>query len=202
MTVLVPSIVPQTYSDLQAAVQSWVHRTDLASAIPGFIQLAEAKMSRRLRLRQQEAIFPLTASDANEVALPFDFAAAKTLWVPGYERTPLSSQSLETVVAAGAYGLPTMYAVQLDALRINGSGSVTGVYYAAVPTLSEATTTSWLLTLAPDLYIAETLAEALLFIKDEARAAMWQQRADALVDELNSTDQRDRFAGRLVARAR
>jgi hypothetical protein len=202
MTVLDPTIAPQTYADLQAAVLTWTHRTDLASAIPGFIQIAEAKMSRRLRLRQQESVFPLTASEANEVPIPDGLAAIKALWVPGYERTPLRAQSLESVVAAGSEGIPTMYAVMLDSLRIDGAGSVQGVYYAAVPTLSDATPTSWLLTLAPDLYIAETLAETLLFLKDEARAAMWQSRADALIEELNGNDMRDRFAGPLVARAR
>ena len=43
-----------TYSELQAAVASWLHRDDLTAQIPDFIRLAEADMQVRAKLSQWE----------------------------------------------------------------------------------------------------------------------------------------------------
>jgi hypothetical protein len=42
------------YSTLQAAIADELARADLASAIPTFIQLAEANFNRELRVRQMQ----------------------------------------------------------------------------------------------------------------------------------------------------
>lgn len=59
-----------TYADLQAALGSWnVDKTDLPTA--DLITLAEARMSRDLRLRMQEVDSPLvTIAGSRTVALP------------------------------------------------------------------------------------------------------------------------------------
>ena len=44
------------YATLQTEVADFLHRTDLTSAIPTFIQLAETKLNRILRLRAMENI--------------------------------------------------------------------------------------------------------------------------------------------------
>ncbi|MBB3226995.1 hypothetical protein FHW69_001596 [Luteibacter sp. Sphag1AF] len=43
------------YSTLQAAVAAWLSRADLAARIPDFIQLAEARISAEIRVRQMDA---------------------------------------------------------------------------------------------------------------------------------------------------
>jgi len=42
-----------TYSELKTAVADWLNRSDLTSAIPNFIALAEAQMSRQIRHRKR-----------------------------------------------------------------------------------------------------------------------------------------------------
>lgn len=43
------------YSSLQAEIASNLARADLTTAIPTFIQLAEARINRDLRVRQMQA---------------------------------------------------------------------------------------------------------------------------------------------------
>lgn len=60
-----------TYSELQTAVASWLHRSDLTAQIPDFIALAEDELNSQLRLRMMEVDETLTlTTGANTVALP------------------------------------------------------------------------------------------------------------------------------------
>lgn len=192
-----------TYAELRAAVARWMTRTDQASNIPDFIALAEGAINRRLRLRQQEAVLAPAEIVGGAVALPAGALAVKALWPAGRPAAALRPQTLEFVASRGAQGIPTHYAWEAAQWRFDGAGSVQGVYFVRVPALSDAAPVNWLLTAAPDLYLFGALAEAMLFVKDEQRAAMWRGRFDAVLAELEAADQRDRFSGGpLVARAR
>lgn len=191
-----------TYSELQTAVAGWLHRGDMATRIPEFIMLAEAKINRRLRVPGMEAALSSETITDSVIPLPADFAGVKALWVDGYPIDPLEPQALESVLAATGQGVATLYARQGSNLRFDGTGDVTGVYYARVPALSDAAPTNWLLSDSPDLYLFGALGEAALHIKDETRGALWQQRFETLIDELNSVAVRDSYGGPLVARAR
>lgn len=59
------------YSTLKQAVADELARADLTSAIPTFIQLAEADFDRQLRLRQQQQLVT-GAAVAGVIALPAD----------------------------------------------------------------------------------------------------------------------------------
>lgn len=60
-----------TYSELQTAVASWLHRTDLTSQVVDFIALAEDELNSQLRLRMMEVDETLTlTAGQNTVALP------------------------------------------------------------------------------------------------------------------------------------
>jgi len=43
------------YASLQAEVAGWLARADLTSQIPTFIQLAEARFNRDVRVREMQA---------------------------------------------------------------------------------------------------------------------------------------------------
>src|SRR5688572_30616670 len=64
------------YTNLQAAVKSALHRSDLDTSIIDFITLAEDKLNKRLRIRAMEN--RVTASVSSEyVALPDGFLAMR-----------------------------------------------------------------------------------------------------------------------------
>jgi hypothetical protein len=188
----------QLYPDLEA----WANRSDFGAYIPSFVALFEAKANRDLRTRRQETAFSGTIDGSNQLALPADFASFKTLWQPGYEGTPLTSQSLESVVAKNrTSGTPTVYAMDGGKVRFDGSGDILGVYYAAIPGLV-ANDTNWLSVMAYDAYLFGALAEASIYFKDEERARLYAARSNEALMSVAASDQRDSFGGPLVARKR
>ena len=190
------------YTALQAAIAGWIHRTDLAAVIPDFIRLAEERMNRYLRTKDNEVALSATAITANRIAIPANTVGIKTLWLDGYEATPLKSQSVESVIANGTEGLATMFAWQGSELLFDGTGSVEGVLYRSIPALGDTTATNWVLTAHPSLYLFGALAEAHLYTMNQAEAQTWDARFRAVLDEINGNSQRDTMNGPLVARAR
>ncbi len=188
-----------TYAELQAKVAAWMNRDDLTAMIPGFIELAEERMNRVLRVRQMELVLPATAITDNQITPAADVIDAKVLWVPNFEATPLKAQALESVVANGSTGMPSLYAWSGGNFYFDGGGSVQGVLYVRIPALATALT-NWLSVAAPSLYLFGALAEAKLYVGDDAGAQGWNARFDQALQELIGNEQRR--SGPLVARAR
>jgi hypothetical protein len=188
-----------TYAELQAQVAAWMSRDDLTAIIPAFIEITEERINRALRTRDMERVLVSTPITDNLITPAADVLDVKVLWAPGYPQTPLLPQSLESVIASTDHGTPTMYGWQGGSLYFDGGGSVQGVTYIKIPTLATALT-SWLSVKAPSLYLFGALAEAKLYVRDEAGAQMWGARFDQLLDELNGNDQRR--SGPLVSRPR
>lgn len=188
-----------TYAQLLAKVASWMNRDDLTTMIPDFVELTEERINRGLRVRQMESDLPATAITAGEILPASGVLDAKVLWVPGHEAAPLVAQSLESVIARGQHGTPSMYAWSGGSLTFDGTGDVQGVLYVRVPALATASS-NWLSESAPSLYLFGALAEAKLYVGDDAGAQMWSARFDQTMTDLNGADQRR--PGPLVARAR
>lgn len=189
------------YTELQAALADWLNRSDLGARIPDFIALAEEKFDRRLRVRAMELVLAETAIAAGLVSIPANTLGVKTLWLTGYEGTPLKSQSLESVIASGSEGIATLYAWQDTSWRFNGSGSVQGVLYQKIPRLATVST-NWLLTAYPSAYLFGALAEAAVYMRDPDAVQLCSSRSDAVIDEIAGNQTRDTASGALVARAR
>lgn len=191
-----------TYAQLQTDFASSIKRTDLAAQIPGFVALFETRAGRRLRVRQMEAAFTGTINASNQIALPADFRAFKTLYDPARPGCTFRPQSFESVTSkARTSGTPTIYSVQGAVATFDGSGSVAGIYFAAIPGLVAAGS-NWLSLMAYDAYLFGVLAEAADYSEDPERVSSWAGRSEAVLAEVVSADQRDRFSGPLVSRVR
>lgn len=189
-----------TYAELITKVAAWAHRSDLAPLMPDFVELAEAKINRGLRVRQMEGVISGTIDAGNEIALPADFAAIKTLRPVGFDGGRIHPQTLETVIGSGRIaGTPTLYAVTESALRFDGSGDVEGVYFKRIPGLV-ANSTNWLSTEHPDVYLWLVLAEVAAYTLDTNQGAFYGARAEQAMNNVSSADMRDRFSGQLTAR--
>lgn len=191
-----------TYTELKALIATWAKRTDLTALIPGFIQQAESRMGRALRVRQMEAALADSAIDAGyEVALPSDFLSLKAVWPTAYPAIVIKPQPLAAVLAQGVRaGSPSMVAVTADALRFDGVGTVTGVYFAAVPALGDSLASNWLLAAHPDAYLFAALAELCTYTQNGEESAIWAARSDQVIKEIQQADMRDRFSGALTAK--
>jgi phosphoribosyl-AMP cyclohydrolase len=190
-----------TYSQLQDAVASWLHRTDLAAVIPDFIALTEERMSRALRVREMETSLPETPIVDGAVAVPAGTVGVKALWVPGAYPSQLLYMPYEALVERPATGFPYYYARQGSNFWFDGAGSVQGVLYSRIPALSDSNTTNWMLSANPSAYLFGALAEANAFIKSP-EAGDWDGRFLKALDEIAGSSSRDALSGPLVARVR
>lgn len=175
--------------DLRIAVAENVGDTSLTDLFPRFVQMAEAKLNKRLRTNAQITDATLTFTEG-EADLPDDFAEIIHVYDPhgcimrggtiAYTKRPGSVYS--------------RYAIKGAKMLIHGiSGDRNIVYYAQLPTLTSAVTaTNWLLQEAPDVYLYAVSLEAAKHLKnvDMARAL-----SDLLRDAVRDLE-RDSFSQR------
>lgn len=186
-----------TYTDLLASVATWINRSDLTAVIPDFVALAESRLSRDLRLRKQVSATTLsTVANTRGVTLPTDFLELENISISS--TTPQAAMSVVTPEILDrkypdtySVGQPIVYALLGDQILFgptpDGVYTIAIDYYARFTALS-TTPTNWLLTNHPGLYLFPTLAEAHLYMMDQAQASIWEQRYQAAVDSLQSTD--------------
>lgn len=192
-----------TYAELKTAVTAnWPHRADLTSFGDEFIALAEEKFNRRLRTKHQELALAETAIDASyQVAIPSNALAVKNMWRTDSPKPTLQAASLEFVIKRQVAGQLAQFYCQEDAKwRFDGTGSVAGVLYRSIPALSGSNTTNWLLTSHPSVYLYACLAEAATFVNDQAKAAMFEAKAEMRIADLQRSEHRDQYSGPLVVR--
>lgn len=199
-----------SYSTLKSAVADFLNRDDLTSVIPTFISLAEAKFNRVLRTRHM--IKRATATiDTQYFAMPADFLEAKKLVLNTNPLTVvdfataeyLDQQRASTYIATGKPALFGVIGTQFEVVPApdaNYTGELT--YYAKIESLSDSTTSNWLLTYAPDLYLYAALVQAAPYLKDDERIATWGQFYTSAIDDIVVADQRASVATTPVVRAR
>ena len=111
-----------TYAELQTAVANWLDRGDLTDRIVEFIDLAEARMNRNLRLRLMEttATGTLTAG-TREYDLPTDYIQAREFHLTTDPLVPLSYVTPELMTrtwGGSTSGTPQMFTIIGDKFRL------------------------------------------------------------------------------------
>lgn len=201
-----------TYSGLKSTIADYLNRADLTSVIPTFISLAEVKFNRELRTREMLTRVSLAPS-TEFFNFPADFLEAYSLEFDMDNigpRAPLSYVSqleAETLKANKITGDVRYYTITNGQIELIPAPqlavNVILTYYAKIPVLSDTNTTNWLLTDAPDLYLYSSLLEAMPYLKDEQRIAVWSAARAQVMDVINLENDRSiRAATQLVARKR
>jgi len=192
-----------TFSELKTAVANWLNRSDLTDRIPEFIALAEARMNRDDRLRTVDCISRGTLSVSSQfTALPSDFARMVNLEYQGDTvgvMEPLTPQQMDSVRAGDPTGNPLYYCVvnsELEVLPVQSEAVTLGItYYARIASLSDATSSNWLLAAAPDIYLYATLAESAPFLHEDERLAVWESKYNQLCDAYKVSSEGDQAGG-------
>lgn len=175
------------YPTLQAAFENYVVRTDLSEFMPHFVQTTEAWLNRRLRTREMLATTGIAGQVGGIYTLPTDYLEwVAATWVGADNGRPLSLRYVEPDSPEFRHryrpnGSPQYFSILGDALQTRSTqgGTLTFVYYRAIPALTATSPTNWLITKASELYLYGVIAEAYRFQKDEARAVEWAGQADA-----------------------
>lgn len=209
-----------TYADLQAAVASWLNRTDLTTQIPDFIALGEARIRRNQEWFTQVYSLKNGASltvTTNPVSLPANVKEILALWadtatfhhtidvVPASEWRDLANSNANaagTPVKACFFpemdGFPGTAGPQLylwPPASVAGDGNsfvIDFQYVEDVPAL--ASSVSGLFTRHPDLYLYAALAESAPFLVHDERLPVWEARYQQVVKEVNIERERAQFS--------
>jgi hypothetical protein len=187
-----------TYTNLQAAVASWLARADLTTQIPDFITLAEAKLNRTLRTRQMEQRSTATAAEYMELPTGFlEIRSIQTNGTPQYtleQRAPFELDALDDGVA----GRPSRYCLLANQIRLapvpDSTYTLELDYYEVIPPLA-SNSTNWLLAASPDIYLYGALLEAAIYILDDPRVPQWQAGYTQVINQLQTSDRRARWSG-------
>lgn len=191
-----------TYAELQTAVSDFLNRDDLASAVPDFITLGEARMQRDLRHWQMEK--RATASATGQyLALPADFLQPIRLHVSG-QHQPLEALSYYKMQdlrdkADDVTGVPKYYSMTAGQIELYPSPDDTYTiefyYIRTLPALSVSNTSNWLLSEAPDIYLYGSLIQSAPYLVQDERIVTWASLYQSAVDSLNDQSNRAKWGG-------
>ena len=171
-----------TYTTLQQAISDWLNRADLTQQVPDFIALAESTLNKSIRSTYMVQLTTLSvSSSAQRVAVPSDMLEPIYLQVTSTTASPLEQitpQQLITLRRARlrSAATPAFFAVMGRNFEFapipSATTSIDCTYYQKIPALA-SNSTNWLLTNYPDLYLYTSLMHAAPFLKDDARAQLF-----------------------------
>ena len=189
------------YSTLQTAIANSLARTDLTSQIPDFITLAEARLSRELETREQEkrALATLTAGD-EFTALPTDMRELRQVKLntsPNSVLEYMSPVALDNTFPSGSSGLPSAFSVVGQEIKLrpvpDSAYVMEIIYIGNLPALSNTNTSNTMLTRHPDAYLTGSLVEAYLYLMDDQRAQLYDQKFSRIIDEVRKDEDRSSY---------
>jgi hypothetical protein len=195
-----------SYNGLKASIADFLNRADLTAAIPDFIRLAEAQMTRRFAGRQRQGLpIPrrlIQRADADVdqgmeyVAVPSDFHGPIDFVLQGspeivldyLDATNLQQQKQRDRVK----GAPRWYAVVGGSFQLypiaDQAYTAELTYIARAPALSDTSSSNWILTSYPDAYLYGALVQSAPYLKDDARATTWGTLFTTALDDICDAD--------------
>ena len=192
-----------TYAELQTAIKSWSKRDDLDSQIPDFIKLAETRINRNIRIRIMETrVTSSTVSAQSYYGLPDNFVQMRHFKLntePVTDLDYLTPERIDTLWAGSKSGKPTIYTLLGDEIRLaptpDGVYTMEMLYYKKFSALSDASTTTELLTACPDIYLYGALIELSAFTEHNEGVMKWTQLFNETINAIQNEDNRDRHSG-------
>lgn len=195
------------YSDLQATIASYLARTDLTAQIPDFIQLAETRLRRDLRIRQMLKVVTTTmAGSDGTVELPSDFLQMRDLHINTDPIVVLKYESPSNFYRntwSTVTGIPVQYTILAQEFQFapkpDSTYTLQMMYYAAPPYLSNTNTSNVFLANCPDLVLYGALGEAAPYLMDDARLQTWASMYDRGLAALTVSDDQGEYSGSPIA---
>ena len=190
-----------TYSELQTAVGDFLNRSDLTSAIPNFIALAEADVNRRLRHWRMEVNTTLTANAQYE-DLPTGWLETVRMSVSGGPRLELLAHpemEAKRAKAENATGEPRFYAFVAGQIEFfptpDGDYTINHAYIGKTDALSDAAPTNWLLTDHPDVLLYGALTHSAPYLVEDQRVPVWSALYEQALTGCQISSDRARHSG-------
>jgi hypothetical protein len=191
-----------TYVDLQAAITNWLHRADLSTFIPDFISIAEARIGREVKARQQEQRVTTTTT-TTFATLPSDFVNMRAIRIQASTigwLDYITPDEFFNQFPSSVNSVSKKYTIFGDELVFPAvpTGDIELWYYKKLAALSTAVHA--LFTANPDLYLYGSLAAAQPFLKDDKRVALWEAQYVQVKDSVNDTHKAGRYPTNMAIR--
>jgi hypothetical protein len=194
-----------TYTTLKASIANWLNRSDLTSEIADdFIKLTEADFNSKLRIRKMVAQTSFTIDSETE-ALPTGFLQVRDIYIlNGNTKVPLTyttPSQMDSTVGTSTTGLPNSFTILGDTFRFSPKpdASYTAFinYYKSFDALSNTTTTNYILTAHPAIYLYGSLFHAANFLGgiNPQQVQTWQQMFATAMERLELNDREDQVSG-------
>lgn len=193
------------YSNLQTTIADFLNRDDLTTAIPTFIQLAEAQMNREIRHYSMESRVQSVQDQGDQyMQIPSDWLETIRLILTGsgtsvVELISLSGMADKRAKTEDAAGTPVFYCHVDSQFELfptpSESTNFELLYYQKIPALADDNTSNWLLETAPDIYLYGALLHSAPYLAEDTRVAVWAQMYSAAVQNLNNQSERVKNSG-------
>lgn len=187
-----------SYTELKTAVQNWSKRTDTTSLLDDFIDLAEADIWQRLRIRDMDARATATLSTTDRfLALPTGYLEMRKLRIlsgsNGYE---LLCSVPESMAIDGSAGRPTSYCItsQLEFNRTADTAYTAEMnYYKSLTALSSSNTSNAVLTRFPMIYLYGCLFHLGQWAQSDLMTAQYGTLFERAIIDANKADKKSRY---------
>ena len=180
------------YGELKTATAGWLDRSDLTSQIPEFVELAEARFDRVIRVPDMVARDDTFTVDSQYETLPPGFLGVARFLLHSSPNGAMEYMSPARLSARRerrtATGRPGYYTISGGNFEFfpdpDQTYTAALLYYKRLTQLSADEDTNWLLTNNPDIYLFATLVEASPYLKDPETTALWEARLQRAISEL------------------
>jgi hypothetical protein len=195
-----------SFTELKTDIANWLDRDDLTTQIPSFIKLAEARISRELKIRAMETRSTAsTTAGVRMLRLPTGYLEMRNIQLNTTPITALeylSPEMMDRLWGGSTTGRPKTYSLIGDEMLLGPTPdsvmTVEMAYYKKFDALSGSVADNWLLTNAPDIYLYASLLEAAPYIQDAENLQVWHRFYKEGIERLQLADDRDRYSGSVL----
>ena len=199
------------YSGLKSAISDFLDRPDLTSQIDDFIDLAEARHKREIRIREMSSRESISISD-RYVDLPDEFLQARAIrvFIPDvtagrrfYPDIDYITPDKMTEESVHDSQRPCFFTVH-DQIEFDSSPDQTYdgelIFFKELTPLSDSQTTNGLLARAPDCYLYAALVHAAPFLLNDERIPVWEALYITARDALLQSERAAEHIGPIISR--
>jgi len=181
---------------MKTTIAGYLARSDLTVQIPDFIQLAEIRLRRDLRIRQmlKSSVTSTTGGDQT-VSLPIDFLQLRDLFIVTNPIQPLEYMTPSVFnrnARVTESGKPVNYTIIANEFKLapvpDSDYTLRMLYYYSPEFLTDSNPSNMFLSTCPDLLLYGALVEAEPYLMNDGRIQLWAGMYDRGVASLTSAD--------------
>lgn len=198
-----------SYANITSSLTQWLNRegfSSLTDRTDDLLALGQRRIERECDLHAMLTSTTLTV-DAQTEAVPSGLLRVRSMtFSDGNGTSAIVGAPLNQVLQYSVQATPQRYAIAGTNFYFgpvpDQSYTVTLIYYQSLGILTSGNTTNWFTENNPEFLLWACMLEACLFLKDDARAQVWEGRYQQIKGEVMKAEERmDKEAGVLRVRA-